>query len=273
MSSETKYRQKWLKYHKSYEKRAYKLLRGVFKKWNKTIINTQIDENLYKAQITMTISDTDMYNAYYDIYYNIGKIHGKRVGKSINNELQKDFTLIDFMRIFEQELPYFLRNYAIQRIQLVHQSYLNVIFEMFNDRLKEGKTLKETTEEIFKVMQSPRFYKWEAERIARTETTSAANYAAIKAGKNVGYVVEKQWISGSDARVRRKPKAHFDHFEMNGKKVGINEMFVFNENTLDADMLEYAGDVRGKAGNVINCRCTVAIVPKRDKNGRLIRLN
>ena len=31
-----------------------------------------------------------------------------------------------------------------------------------------------------------------------------------------------------------------------------------------------SGDPKGSAGNVINCRCSVAVVPKRDDNGNLV---
>ena len=271
MANISKYRSKWLKYHKSYEKRAYKLLRTQFKKWNNDIMLIDFKEDTIKNQLSLSTKFEDLYTTYYQIYYNIGVTHAQRVGNDINTEL-KAFTIVDFMRLFENELPMFLRNFGITRMQLVHNNYLNVIFEMFNERLLAGKTLKETTDEVFGIMRSPRFYRWEAERIARTETTGAANYAAVKSGAVSGFLMQKHWISASDARTRRKPKAHYDHAEMNGKKVGLNDDFIFNPNSLDVDALSYPGDPKGRAGNVINCRCTVAVVPARDKNGRLIRI-
>ena len=273
MASTNKYRQKWIKYHESYEKRAFKELRKVFKKWNNEVFAIEFNENDIKNQLLSNISSEDMYDAYYNIYYNIGVTHGLRVGKSINVELNKSFTINDFMNLFERDLPIFLREYGITRIQQVHQSYLDEVFRLFDERLREGKTLKETTEEVFKIMRSPRFYRWEAERIARTETTGAANYAAIKSGDVSGYVMVKNWISATDARTRRKPKSHFDHWEMNGKKVGLKEDFIFNPKTIDEDLLSYPGDPKGQAQNVINCRCAIAVIPKRDKNGKLIRTN
>ena len=232
----------------------------------------EFNENAIKAQLAVNISSEDMYNAYYNIYYNIGRIHGKRVGNSINIELTKDFTLVEFMVLFERNLPMFLRVYGVTRIQQVHQSYLEDIFKMFDDRLKDGKTLKETTNEVFKVMRSPRFYRWQAERIARTETTGAANYGAVQSGDVSGFVMEKRWISALDARTRRTPPSHYDHRAMNGKRVGLKEPFIFNNESLREDSLLYPGDPNGNAGNVINCRCTVSVVPKRDSNGSLIRI-
>ena len=272
MASITKYRNKWLKYHKGYEKYAYRLLRSTFKKWNEAVINTGFNENTIYTQLSNVVKFEEMYSTYNDIYYNIGKTHGARVGKDINLEL-KAFTMEAFMQLFERDLPMYLQSYGITRIQQVHQSYLEEIFKLFNDRILAGKTLKETTEEVFKIMRAPRFYKWQAERIARTETTGAANYSAIKSGDVSGFVMQKHWISAVDPRTRTHLNGDFDHREMNGVKVGLKENFIFNKGGLDMDELEYPGDPKGRAGNVINCRCTVGIIPARDKNGSLIRTN
>ena len=271
MASVTKYRQKWLKYHKSYEKRAYKELKKAFKKWNEKVFAIDFNENTIKQQLMLNVDSKDMFEAYQTIYYNIGMLHSSRVGRFINKELTKSFTMADFMLLFERDLPMFLQQYGITRIQQVHQTYLDTIFKMFNDRLTDGKTLKETTDEVYKIMRSPRFYRWEAERIARTETTGAANYSAVKTGDVSGFVMQKRWISAIDVRTRTHLVGDFDHRKMNGTRVGLKENFIFNKETLNEDALGYPGDPKGRAGNVINCRCTVAVIPARDKNGRLIR--
>jgi len=272
LASVTKYRKKWEIYHTSYEKRALKELRKVFKKWNNIVIGTEfVSADTIKQQLTASISAEDMFTTYYNIYFNIGVKHGLRVGKFINIELTKAFTIVEFMALFEQNLPLFLRTFGITRIQQVHQSYLDDVFNLFDSRLKEGKTLKETTDEVFRIMRSPRFYRWQAERIARTETTGAANYGAVQSGEVSGFVMQKRWISALDVRTRRTPPSDYDHRQMNGKRVGLKEDFIFNPESLREDKITYPGDPKGNAGNVINCRCTVAVVPKRDKNGRLIR--
>ena len=272
MASVTKYRKKWLKYHDSYEKRAYNLLRQTFKKWNNQIINADFTVDNIKNQLLNITAFEEMFTTYQQIYFNIGVIHGRRVGASINLEL-KAFTMDKFMELFERNLPMFLRNYGVTRIQQVHQTYLNDVFKLFDDRLKAGKTLKETTDEVFKVMKSPRFYRYQAERIARTETTAAANFSATQSGEVSGFVMQKNWISALDKRTRTQPESNYNHRAMNGKRVGLKENFVFNVGGLYQDELSYPGDPKGHAGNVINCRCTVAVVPARDANGNLIRTN
>ena len=261
MASITKYRSKWLKYHTSYEKRAFKTLRKQFNKWNNKVFALDFNENNINKQLIDNIDSEDMFDTYHSIYFSIGSIHGNRVGKDINGELRKDFTIANFMELFEQNLPLFLNTYGVTRIQQIHQTYLTDIFNMFNQRLKDGLTLAETTAEVFAVMRSPRFYRWQAKRIARTETTAAANYSAVQAGSVSGYVMEKLWISAMDARTRD------DHSSTNGQKRPEKSPF-----SVGGESLMYPGDPNGSAANVVNCRCTVAVVPKKDANGGLIRI-
>jgi len=164
------------------------------------------------------------------------------------------------MNEFEKDLPKYLKAHGITRIQQVNDTYLKDVFKLFDDRLKAGKTLKETTAEVFKVMKSPRFFKYQAERIARTETTAAANYGAVQSGAVSGYEMQKQWISAMDKRTRDP------HASTNGSRADQKDAFI-----VGGEKLLYPGDPNGSAGNVINCRCTVAVIPKRDKNGGLIR--
>lgn len=270
MASREKYRQKWLKYHSTYEKRSFSEFYRVFKKWNNDIRNIEFSKDTILAQLSLNTDISLLQKAYFNIYNEIGKKHGKRIGKFINDGL-KFFTLDEFLIFFQQQLPLFMSEFGINRVQQIKNSYISEVFELFNRRLLEGYTLDQTTDEVFKIMKGRDFYRWQAERIARTETTGAANYSALMAGKQTGFVMVKQWISATDARVRRIPKDKFDHFEMNGKTADLNDNFIFNLGLPNTDFLLYPGDPKGRAGNTINCRCTIAIVPKRDKNGNLIR--
>ena len=58
---------------------------------------------------------------------------------------------------------------------------------------------------------------------------------------------------------------------MNLVKVPADQPFKVPSKSGVQDMM-YPGDPNGSAGNVINCRCSSAIVPRRDKDGRLIRV-
>lgn len=90
---------------------------------------------------------------------------------------------------------------------------------------------------------------WKALRIARTEVVSANNLGVkIGADELPGNKV-KVWISTIDQRTRP------EHLEMEGVRVAYNEDF-----TVGGELLEYPGDPKGSAGNIINCRCGYEII-------------
>ncbi|MEO7889172.1 MAG: phage minor head protein, partial [Vicinamibacterales bacterium] len=80
-----------------------------------------------------------------------------------------------------------------------------------------------------------------ATTIARTETIGALNEGEQIAAQESGIVQSKEWLSQGDARVR-------DGHDIDGEIVPLDGFF--------SNGLEYPGDQRGDAGNVINCRCT-----------------
>ena len=96
-------------------------------------------------------------------------------------------------------------------------------------RLSSGLSLEEAVSEVQKQVRGRGFYRWQTLRIARTESTSAANFGALQSSHVSGFVMEKEWISAEDARTRGFENTQgFDHYHMNGVKVGEKEKFVLN---------------------------------------------
>lgn len=108
-----------------------------------------------------------------------------------------------------------------------------------------------------------------AELIVRTETMKAANAGAMIGAAEVGFMVQKEWLSAQDNRTRRIPRDQYDHLHMRGIRVGFTERFIV-PSTKSIDAMLYPGDPEGSAGNVCNCRCTLAFIPMRDSTGQLI---
>ena len=263
MASRRKYRKQWLRWHSQYEKFAYRNLQRTFHAWSHAIPFDSLTEENYAKKINTAINDKLIVKSYKDIYVGVGTIHGKRVGKAINKEL-KAFTVDEFTTEFEKNIARYLRldPAIINRIVSVRSGYFDTITGMIANQISDGKPMREIARDIEALVNRRDFYRWQAERIARTETTAAANYAATQSGEVSGFVMQKEWISALDSRTRD------DHRATNGKRVGENEAFIVR-----GEKLMYPGDPSGSAGNVINCRCTVALVPKRDENGNLISVN
>ncbi len=72
-----------------------------------------------------------------------------------------------------------------------------------------------------------------------------------------GLKMEKEWIATKDKRTRRRPKNAFDHAVMDGKMVDLNAPF-----EVQGDKLMFPGDPRGKAANIIQCRCVTGYHPE-----------
>lgn len=260
----------YLRLHKSYEKRAAKELLKMFKKWGSNVELMGSIPGLWDEQLNNQMPMEDIISTYIKIYKFIGITHGKRIGKEINKDI-KMFDSLSFESVFERAVIDYIHNNGLRHIMTVRASFIEAIRLLIEERMKERWTTAELTRMIHKKVNSPGFYRWQALRIARTESTGASNYGALIAGDNSGFVTQKMWISASDARTRRKPEDQYDHFTMHGQKVERYEPFKMVSNIGVKDELQYPGDPEGEAGNIINCRCSVAIVLKKDSNGRLIR--
>ena len=64
--------------------------------------------------------------------------------------------------------------------------------------------------------------------------------------------LQKEWIAARDERVRSA------HAVANGQIVDFEDKFL-----VGGEYLDRAGDPRGSAANVINCRCSIAPFPKK----------
>lgn len=254
-------RNKWERLHNKYTTKSAKELLKVFNSWNDAIEWDEMTDDNYTVIINRATDTGQLSRTYVDIYNTVGADHGKRTGKEINAQL-KQFTLTNFITQLQLSVDRFFVQYGISRVVTIEDTYKRTIADLLSTRIEDGLTIREAAKEVQDIVGRRRFYRWQALRIARTETTAAANNGAIQVGDVSGYVMEKEWISALDERTRTSP---FDHRQMNGKRVGLNDKF-----NVSGQDLAYPGDPEGSAGNVINCRCSVAVVPARDSNGDLI---
>lgn len=93
--------------------------------------------------------------------------------------------------------------------------------------------------------------------IARTETHSAASFANHAyhetVEKDLGTKMSKTWVATSDLRTRSS------HSAANGQTVDMNEDFL-----IGGVPMGFAGDSKGGARNVINCRCVIIYADEQD---------
>lgn len=84
-----------------------------------------------------------------------------------------------------------------------------------------------------------------ARTIARTELVAISNAGSLAAARLSGAGEWKTWLATADARTRDW------HSAASGQTRRLNDTF-----TVKGEEMDYPGDPRGSAENVINCRCT-----------------
>lgn len=234
------------------EVQAYRIVRRNILKITNSIPFANMTKGTYTALINANITESQIKEMYKEIYNTLVKPQYKRTEKQIKAE-------IDFETIIMQ----WLNDNAGYRIISVHQTLIDTIVQVIANGYENNISVADITRNLQKQFG---WYKAQALRIARTETTTATNYATVLAAENSDYELEKTWISVQDNRTRRPPNSIYDHLDMNGVKVDLNKPFFTS-----GEEIQYPGDPKAKAGNVINCRCKIAFTVKEDEFGLPIR--
>lgn len=100
---------------------------------------------------------------------------------------------------------------------------------------------------------SPELGAMRARRIARTETVTAANGAAVINAKELGLPMRKIWLAVQDKRTRH------DHRIVDDMVIGIDDTFnVGGVQMSQPGVREQPNGLPVPAEQVVNCRCTVA---------------
>lgn len=188
------------------------------------------------------------------------KANGKRLEESLMQV--KGF---GFNESWVQFIKDYLYRFLLEKIVFrVSESTRNALLNVLSDAVQKGWGINETVKELEDLPLS----KTQAARIVRTEITRAANTGAMAAGDTFEFEQNKEWISALDRRTRgRDPEDHASHVGLDGQIIPYEEPFTDPRN---GDKLMFPGDPNAMAESTINCRCSVAIIAKRDLQGRLI---
>lgn len=192
-------------------------------------------------------------------------VWGKFIQKSLPKDVQKSEQQDTFYRIVNSFFSYYFMNKSVTQITDTSRNFMNKVIQ---DGISQG--LGE--DEIVRNLRNSEITDSRARLITRTETGRAMNTGAMLAAATSNFLMEKVWVSAQDNRTRRLPRDQYDHLHMNGKKVPFDGVFVV-PSTETIDLMQYPSDAAGSAGNVVNCRCTVAFVPKRNDAGDLMRID
>lgn len=248
----------WNKLQPRYEKKAYRIVQKHIKLILSRIPVDNTNFNNYEVIIELNIHREDVFKMFLELYNTIGIDYGNRVNKDLEKVTKANTLFNDYLL---KEILLFLSNEGGVKITSVRDTLIQDVIKSIKDGLGENATVIDLRNELYAIIsKSQTFYKWQALRIARTETTSASNFSAIRTAENSDLVMQKTWISVLDNRTRR------DHYFENGQSVDLEQPFIMASGAV----LQYPGDTKAPPNEVINCRCTIGFVPKRDAEGNLI---
>lgn len=162
----------------------------------------------------------------------------------------------DFGVSFDLEAP-FIRDFVTARANQLAGQVTSSTYAAIQSALADGVANGASIDDLATAVQDvfTNASRNRALTIARTEVISASNGSATLAASQLPSDVcaGMEWISTRDDRTRD------DHAEVDGQVVPVGQSF-----DVGGEMLAYPGDPAGDGGNVINCRCTTALLTPKD---------
>lgn len=238
----------WLKFHR-FQTRYENIYTPKFNKALKEQVNQFIE-----IGTMMAITMEPVYRVLVELYFSVTYIWAHRATTNLRKErLTMGFSqrIIDLMKTY----------YGIDLLNLaddITQTTKDTIQKVLSDAAEQGFGF----DEVVKRLQLPDLTSKRARLIARTETVAAANAASNIAARDSHLLIDKIWISAKDNRTRLHHRPPLD-----GTIIPLNDTF-----TVGTTQMQFPGDKAGGPAEVCNCRCTHAFIPRRDANGRLIRI-
>ena len=166
---------------------------------------------------------------------------GKKAWKEISDDVRRLFNL-------------WVDNYGLELCKDMNNTTKKKLRKALSESIERGEDLRKQVKALIAVADDSfaEDKKARATLIARTESCSTMNAGAMELYKSEG-VNYKEWISVQDDRTRDS------HLLMDGTVVPVTDKFeVPATSQTEGAWMDYAGDPSAPAGQVCNCRCTVA---------------
>lgn len=170
-----------------------------------------------------------------------------------------------FSDLWAQDIIKYFQMYVInQAVVPITIANKDIILSVLQQGAAEGWSYERMANEL----TNPLLTAWRARLVTRTESAKSAYFGRRIAEQDSGFETVKQWISAHDIRTRHA------HRNVDGETVDSTARFAVpvyrGRIRVGTEMMNGPGDTSASAGNVCNCRCTDAIVAKRDSNGKLM---
>jgi len=253
------YHYKWDRFQKRYER--------IYTVKFKAALKTQIRQFVSLGYIT----STPIYEVLVDLYTTVGPLWAHKSKLLIRNataglkyghrrfEYKGDIPDIDILlkdRMpmgFSQRIVDLMRQYygidLLNDAEGITAYTREVIVRVLSDAALSGASINE---QVRALEANSELGAMRARRIARTETVTAANGAAVIQAKESGIDKNKIWLSVDDKRTRHS------HRIVDDAKVHIDQPFNVNGTLMmQPGVRKQPNGLEVPAKEVVNCRCTV----------------
>ena len=197
---------------------------------------------------------TSLNELYKNLYLKIGTRMAKWYMKNYEKYINKQ-DVEQYEDIWNQKFTYLGETIAGERIVSISGNRKKEFLRFLRKKMSESDFQQLGEAQAGRILRKKfrNMSVMNAKRIVRTESVNAANFATNMTAVDVFGKdnLIKEWITSMDGRERQA------HAAANGQQVNMNEKFI-----VMGEQLSHPGDSSGSAGNVINCRCTSAPIPK-----------
>lgn len=220
-----------------------------------------------KGQIDMQVFNEKIEPVLNDLHIVSGLFFANKGLREINKavRLRTKATSFGFNEEWADDIIAYFKLHLLEKaVWPVSQTTRDQILAVLEQGQREGWGYERIASEL----RDPQMTLWRARMIVRTETLKASDIGRKLAADKSDYEVSKEWIAANDHRTRHS------HRSVDGSMVEQEAKFAVpvyeGKIQIGVEMMTGPGDPTASAGNVINCRCTAALVPTRDERGKLI---
>lgn len=240
----------------------YNFFKGEYQKGYETFLRSgQITtDGLFKT--------ADLIELYQDLYENIGLRFANWYAKNFDSLVEKQTDVSGNDSIWRQVFRSEAAMVAGGRVTLVAGTKKKTLTKIITGLMMDAEFQSMGADAKARVFRR-RFDDYsqkEAVRLVRTESTNAANQATMTTAKDMfgEEGLDKEWMTAMDGRER------LSHNQMNGTiidfkekfNVGITKTKKGGQIIIGYEEMDRPGDPNATAENVINCRCSIAPIPK-----------
>lgn len=198
----------------------------------------------------MNITIAPIYELDKKLYEDAAKIWGNKVRLYLNAANKATGRIAFTQQMIDLINSYFQID-LLNTVSEITDTTRNEIIKVLQDAVTFGWGI----DEIVKRVTNDELNAIRARRIARTETVTAANQAAVFAANASGLKLKKEWLATFDNRTRH------DHRNVNGTVVNLDEPFIVGGTSMMQPGDRNNGQTPPK--EIVNCRCTVLLIPQK----------